>query len=273
MPIIHPSYVPILVDRLQLHYRYDKAKGDECDHWRDWSKAVFTQHLEIIWPQTEDVADRTFLEAVPFQYDLENIEVEQKTLTAISNIHSHYIDRTEGEKLNDAEHINWTARFHKILRKLNMTLPVENIREFRFVLINMFEAVRQDIKEMQTVLHFTLSENSRTRTSEPTKREKAPKGQPPTGAPAKHCTVCGRYFYEGTTCRLKESKYSNHANKPYVGSEAHAKVVKDKGIQATFIPLEGSGNNPNLKRKAESAPSERPNRPQIKKDWKNVFAN
>ena len=38
---------------------------------------------------------------------------------------------------------------------------------------------------------------------------------------------------------------------------------------ATFIPLEGSGNNPNLKRKAESAPSERPNRPQIKKDWKN----
>ena len=117
--IIHTSYVPILVDRLQLHYRYDKAKRDECDHWRDWSKAVFTQHLEIIWPQTEDVADRTFLEAVrdlPFQYDLENIEVEQKTLTAISNIHSHYTDRTEGddvkavkimlEKLNDAEHIN-----------------------------------------------------------------------------------------------------------------------------------------------------------------------
>ena len=121
------------------------------------------------------------------------------------------------EKLNNAEHINWTARFHKILRKLNMTFPVENIREFRFVLINMFEAVRQDIKEMQTVLHFTLSGNSRTRTSEPTKREKAPKGQPPTGAPAKHCTVCGRYFHEGTTCRPKESKYANHANKPYVG--------------------------------------------------------
>ena len=269
MPIIHPSYVPILVDRLQLHYRYDKAKGDECDHWRDWSKAVFTQHLKIIWRQTEDVADRTFLEAVrdlPFQYDLENIEVEQKTLTA---------DRTEGddfnavkilmEKLYDVEHINWTARFHKILRKLNMTFPVENICEFRFVLINMFEAVRQDINEMQTVLHYTLSGNSRTRTSEPTKREKAPSGQPPTGAPAKLCTVCGRYFHEATTCRLKESKYANHANKPYVGSEAHARLVKDKGIQATFIPLEGSGNNPNLKRKAESAPSERPNT-QIKKD-------
>ena len=225
------------------------------------------QHLEIIWPQTEDVADRTSLEAVrdlPFQYDLENIEVEQKTFTAISNIHSHYTDRAEGddvkavkilmEKLNDPEHINWTARFHEILRKLNMTFPVENIREFRFVLINMFEAVRQDIKEMQTVLHFTLSGNSWTRTSEPTKREKAPKGQPPTGAPAKHCTVCGRYFHEGTTCRLKESKYANHANKPYVGSEAHKRLVKGKGIKATFIPLEGSGNNPNLKRKAESAP-------------------
>ena len=150
-----------------------------------------------------------------------------------------------------------------------MTFPVANIREFRFLLIDMFEAVRKDIKEMQTVLDFNLSGSSRTRTSEPTKMEKAPKGQPPTGAPAKHCTVCGRYFHEGTTCRLKESKYANHANKPYVGSEAHAKMVKDKGIQATFIPLEGSGNNPSLKRKAESVPSEGPNRPQIKKDWKN----
>ena len=76
------------------------------------------------------------------------------------------------EKLNDAEHINWTARIHKILRKLNMTFPVENIREFCFVLINMFEAVRQDIKEMQTVLHFILSGNSRTWTSETTKRRR-----------------------------------------------------------------------------------------------------
>ena len=33
--IINTSYVPILVYQLQLHYRYDKAKRDECDHWRD----------------------------------------------------------------------------------------------------------------------------------------------------------------------------------------------------------------------------------------------
>ena len=58
------------------------------------------------------------------------------------------------EKLNDAKHINWTARFHKILRKLNMTFPVENIREFRFLLMNMFEAVRQYIKETLLWLWF-----------------------------------------------------------------------------------------------------------------------
>ena len=50
------------------------------------------------------------------------------------------------KKRNDAEHINWTARFHKILRKLNVTFSVEIIPEFRFVLIYMFETVRQDIK-------------------------------------------------------------------------------------------------------------------------------
>ena len=58
------------------------------------------------------------------------------------------------EKLNDAKHINWTARFHKILRKLNMTFPVENIREFRFLLMDMFEAVRQYIKETLLWLWF-----------------------------------------------------------------------------------------------------------------------
>ena len=35
-------------------------------------------------------------------------------------------------------------------------------------------------------------------------------------------------------------------------------------------PLEGSGKNPNLKRKTESAPPVRPSKPQAKKDWKNI---
>ena len=44
--IIHTSYVPILVDRLQLLYRYDKAKRDECNHWRDCCfHTTFRNHL------------------------------------------------------------------------------------------------------------------------------------------------------------------------------------------------------------------------------------
>ena len=86
------------------------------------------------------------------------------------------------EKLNDAEHINWTARIHKILRKLNMTFPVENIREFCFVLINMFEAVRQDKRDANcSPFHLVWEfQNLDIRND---KKEKAPEGQPPTGAP------------------------------------------------------------------------------------------
>ena len=127
--IIHTSYVPILIDHLQFNYRHDKDKCDECDHWKDWSKSVFTQHLETIWPQTEDVADRTFLEAVkdlPFQYDLENMEIEQETFTAISNITQ--IELKVMSKLNDPDRIKWTTRFHKIFIELKMTYPVDNIR-------------------------------------------------------------------------------------------------------------------------------------------------
>ena len=146
------------------------------------------------------------------------------------------------EKLNDPERIKWTARFQKILIELNITFPVKTIREFRFVLINMFGPVQQELNEIQSLLHLTMSGNSKTLTSEPTKREqKAPKGHQPTGAPAKLCTVCGRYFHESTACCLKESQYANHASEPYIGSEALTRLVKDKGVKATFIPLEGSG--------------------------------
>ena len=206
--IIHTSYVPILVDRLHLHYRHDKAKHDECDHWKDWFKAIFTHttlrnHLATDWGCCwQDLSRGCQRLTFPVRFRehrgrAENIHCHLKH--PFSLYKSRWGDDAKVvkiliEKLNDPEHINWTARFHKILTKLNMTFPVENIREFRFVLLNIFEAVRQDIKEIQTVLHFTLSGNSRARTSELTKREKTPKGKPPTGAPAKHCIVCGRYL-------------------------------------------------------------------------------
>ena len=232
--------------------------------------------LVIIWPQTEDVTERTFVEAVkdlPFQYDFENAEIEQKTFTAISNIHSHYTNRAEGDdakavkllmdKLNDPERINWNARLQTILTKLKITSPVDNIREFRFVLLNMFAAVREDTKKLQSELRLKVSGNSRTRTSEPTTKEKLP-----TGAPAKHSTVCGQYFHDSSTCRHRDSLYANHANKPFIGSDAHAKLVKARGGRSAFIALEGASTNQNLfGRERQNQPLL--NRQPLKKGWKN----
>ena len=84
------------------------------------------------------------------------------------------------DKLNDPDTIKWTMRFQKVLIELKITSPVDSIREFCFVLMNMFAAVRQDLKEIQSVLHLTLSGNSKTWTL--TEREqKAPKGHPARG--------------------------------------------------------------------------------------------
>ena len=108
--------------------------------------------------------------------------------------------------------------------ELKMKSLLDNIRVFRFVLINMFVAAHHEMKNEQTMPHLTIADNSRSRTSEPTKKEKqAPKGNYTHAASSKRCTLWGRFPHGSTTCRSKNNAYADHANIPYIGSVVHSR--------------------------------------------------
>ena len=67
--VVHILYERTLIDSLQKLYQDNKAERDSCDFWNRWTRERFIAHLELIWPQTVSVADKTFLEAIRDLYD------------------------------------------------------------------------------------------------------------------------------------------------------------------------------------------------------------
>lgn len=87
----------------------------------------------FIWPQTKNVADKAFLEAVTdltIQYDLSDSSVEQRTFTDLMNIHKQYRKRTKEEeieaikflmgKINNPTKIKWHPMFNRSLRGVDI---------------------------------------------------------------------------------------------------------------------------------------------------------
>ena len=62
--VVRISYERTQIDSLQKLYKDNKAERDSCDFWNRWKMERFIAHLELIWPQTVSVADKTFLEAI-----------------------------------------------------------------------------------------------------------------------------------------------------------------------------------------------------------------
>ena len=80
--VVHISYERTLIDSLQKLYKDNKAELDSCNFWNRWTRERFIAHLELIWPQTVSVADKTFLEAIRdlyVPYDMSDATVEQQT--------------------------------------------------------------------------------------------------------------------------------------------------------------------------------------------------
>ena len=87
--VVHISYERTLIDSLQKLYKDNKAEHDSSDFWNRWTRKRFIAHLELIWPQTVSVADKTFLEAIRdlyVQYDMSDATVEQQTFADLMNI-------------------------------------------------------------------------------------------------------------------------------------------------------------------------------------------
>ena len=158
--VVHISYERTLIDSLQKLYKDNKAERDSCDFWSRWTREHFIEHLERIWPQTVSVADKTFLEAIRdlhVQYDMSNATVELQTFTDLINIHRHRTQEDNDkaikillDKIND-------PRFYKTLAECDIALPLVDLVDFRYVLMNTFQGAHTEIANLKSSLRLIIS--------------------------------------------------------------------------------------------------------------------
>ena len=198
----------------------------------------------------------------------------KKSFDSLLEIHNRYTVREEADevkavkllhdKLHTPDKTNWTIRFLKAQSEVSVTLPLQSIVDFRFVLMLTFRNLYKDVKEFQLNLHLQLvgTANSKALDS-----KKAPKLEAQTIRASESkstCTMCGRFYHDKDKCPEVESKYANKTTSPYVCSAAHSLLVKETGPKS-FIPVpkrKTSKNLPDLK--------EAPHKKQSggKKNWK-----
>ena len=77
--VIANSFTSKFKDKLRWLYKTDKTNRDSITHWRGWSRDKFVEHLQLLYPQLSNAADKSYLgmiKEIPFQYDLDNPVVE-----------------------------------------------------------------------------------------------------------------------------------------------------------------------------------------------------
>ena len=169
--------------------------------------------------------------------------VELQTFTALMNIHRHYTHRTQNDndkaikilldKINDPEKINWHPRFYKTLAECDITLPLVDLVDFRYVLMNTFQGAHTEIANLKSSLRLIISGSPHSRSTDIRRGEK--KGGHQSKHAQSYCTVCGKLSHDSKACQAKGSPYAKLTPSTFVGSAGHAKLVADKGPRS-YIP-------------------------------------
>ena len=162
--------------------------------------------------------------------------IVKKSFDSLLEIHNRYTVREVADKvkavklLHDKLHTpdktNWTIRFLKAQSEVSVTLPLQSIVDFRFVLMLTFRNLYKDVREFQLNLHLQLvgTANSKALDS-----NKAPKLEAQTMRASESkstCTMCGRFYHDKDKCPEVESKCANKIISPYVDSAAHSLLMK-----------------------------------------------
>ena len=114
---------------------------ESITHWRGWSRDKFVEHLQLLYPQLSNAAEKSYLDMIkdiPFQYDLDNPVVELKFQSELSktkdppkiNVLSALIRKDAADQMSTfhlyphSEVIasSFTERFEDMLRWLYKTI-------------------------------------------------------------------------------------------------------------------------------------------------------
>ena len=100
--VIADSYKGIFEDKLIALYPHDASKGLWCENWASCPRHTFIEHLKLIYPQITNAADKTFLAMIKdlkFEFDLDDINVDNRFLSEFRKITDHYDTRTSIEEV------------------------------------------------------------------------------------------------------------------------------------------------------------------------------
>ena len=168
-----------------------------------------------------------------------------KFQSELSKIVKHYNSLTFAEeaeavkilmgKINIPNVFNWIPIFNEMATGCDVSIPVTTVDDFRFVLTACFEDARRS--HARTISYrWAVSGTPETRHgdikavsfNEKTYGNSSKSGSKTLSfskAESVLCSFCGNNNH----CHTRTSEFTNNQNRPYVGSEAHGRLVKATG--------------------------------------------
>ena len=219
------------------------------------------------------------IKEIPFQYDLENLVLELKFQSELFKIVKHYDSLTIAEEaeavrilLRKTISLMSIIRFPSLMRWPQAVMYhsrssqlmifdscswyVSRARtiSYRSAVIGTSETHHGDIKAVS--FKETASTKSGNKTPSVSKAESV------------LCQFCGKNNHSNADYRTRTSEFTNNQNRPYIGSEAHGRLVKATGIPnfkelKVLMSKAGQSSGPSSSASKTNKPS---------KDWKSKGA-
>ena len=118
----------------------------------------------------------------------------------------------------------------------DVPIPVTTVDDFRFVLSTCFKDARRS-RARTISCRWAVTGTPETHHGDIKRKEKIHGNSSKSGnkslnvsrAESVLCHFCGKNNHSNADCHTRTSEFTNHQNRPYVGSEAHGRLVKAAG--------------------------------------------
>ena len=142
-------------------------------------------------------------------------------------------------KINIPNVFNWIPIFNEMATGCDLSIPVNTVNDFRFVLTACFEDARRSrartisyrwaVSGTPETHHGDIKAVSFKEKTHGNSSKSGSKTLSISKAESVLCYFCGKNKHPTADCHTRTSEFTNLQNRPYVGSEAHGRLVKATG--------------------------------------------